>query len=545
MLRRLVAALALITSLCAVSLAQRGDPRNVVVVINQNSPISVNVANHYMTVRGITKSIVLTTQDSAASATNEYISYANYVSQIQTPVFTYLQSHPEIYYVVLTKGIPIRIESYGGTPIVGSRYFQQPARPSVDSILNAYSYSTANATLIAFGDPTNYGQAWINRFWSWSTAFGAFRANNPGIVLVNRLDGYTEADANALVDRSVAARSYAGKYLFDTDATKGYTSPAIQPLGPASGVSAADFNSDCERAANTLTPLRPSGDVVLDKTNAFLGGYSNLMGYASWGSNDAAFNLTNYNSLTFAPGGLAETAVSTDGRTFLPGGPPGQSLIADLIAQGATGAKGYVYEPFLNAIGSPTVMFRNYVVNGSNLAETLHSASRYVGWEDIVLGDPLCRPAGATVYGEMTPAAYVGDRVKVKLTIELLPPGAPSGSTPVETTNAFLTTTGSYSFSLKRYGTYDVRFKSGHWLARRFNNVQLDGYHSMNFEMLNGDVDGSGEVDDGDLTRIILGYGTTPNSSQSITPQPDIDGDGEIADSDLTICILNYGAVGE
>ena len=46
------------------------------------------------------------------------------------------------------------------------------------------------------------------------------------------------------------------------------------------------------------------------------GGYKNLMGYYSWGSNDLKFDKRAYNSLGFAPGGIAETAVSTSARTF-------------------------------------------------------------------------------------------------------------------------------------------------------------------------------------------------------------------------------------
>ena len=44
--------------------------------------------------------------------------------------------------------------------------------------------------------------------------------------------------------------------------------------------------------------------------------------------------------VAFAPGGIAETAVSTSGRTFLPTGGGGQSLVAELIDSRVTGVKG-------------------------------------------------------------------------------------------------------------------------------------------------------------------------------------------------------------
>lgn len=63
------------------------------------------------------------------------------------------------------------------------------------------------------------------------------------------------------------------------------------------------------------------------------------MGYASWGSNDGTFSLDEYRKLRFKPGALVETYVSTSARTFKPT-TGGQSMIADLIAQGVTGVKG-------------------------------------------------------------------------------------------------------------------------------------------------------------------------------------------------------------
>ena len=92
---------------------------------------------------------------------------------------------------------------------------------------------------------------------------------------------------------------------------------------------------------------------------------------------------------TSTAGALTDTAVSSSGRTFLPT-EGGQSLIADLIAQGVSGAKGYSDEPLVQAIASPSILFDRYT-RGWTLAESLYAASALVGWEDIVIGDPLCR----------------------------------------------------------------------------------------------------------------------------------------------------------
>jgi hypothetical protein len=63
-------------------------------------------------------------------------------------------------------------------------------------------------------------------------------------------------------------------------------------------------------------------------------------------------------------------------------------LIADLIAHGVTGIKGYVDEPLLQAVASPSITLDRYS-RGFTMAESFYAASRFVGWEDIVIGDPL------------------------------------------------------------------------------------------------------------------------------------------------------------
>src|SRR6202050_2482273 len=84
-------------------------PNEVLLVYNSNSPVSTAIANYYAAKRGITNILAVYCEDSALSQTNENIPYASYVSQIQTPISTYLSSHSGINFIVLTKGIPIRI----------------------------------------------------------------------------------------------------------------------------------------------------------------------------------------------------------------------------------------------------------------------------------------------------------------------------------------------------------------------------------------------------------------------------------------------------
>ncbi|MCK5773036.1 MAG: hypothetical protein KAH57_04550, partial [Thermoplasmata archaeon] len=94
---------------------------------------------------------------------------------------------------------------------------------------------------------------------------------------------------------------------------------------------------------------------------------------------------------TWVPGGLAETCVSTGGRSFNYGTTYGQSLIADLIRDGVTGVKGYVYEPYLSAISHADVLFPDYY-SGANLAESYYAGSQFASWMGVMVGDPKCAP---------------------------------------------------------------------------------------------------------------------------------------------------------
>jgi uncharacterized protein (TIGR03790 family) len=130
--------------------------------------------------------------------------------------------------------------------------------------------------------------------------------------------------------------------------------------------------------------------VELDLDKRFVGDRKDLLGYFSWGSNDDHFSQAAYRSLSFSPGAVGDTAVSTSARSFFPQ-TQGQSMIADLIAQGITGVKGYTDEPLLQAIASPVILLDRYT-SGYTLAESFYAASHFVGWTDVVIGDPLTHP---------------------------------------------------------------------------------------------------------------------------------------------------------
>jgi len=362
----------------------------VLVIENLDSPTSTQIAKHYMSKRGVKKVLQIHCPDSAVSSANETLPFAAFQAAIEKPLKEFLAKDSQIDFIVLTKGIPIRLT---GAPVGLSN-----TQPSLDSYVAALDYFNRPAALKVVIDEGGWkGNCFVNNYFNSTERFS--HAKHGG-YLVTRLDGYTLEAAMALVDSSIASDSSkpTGAIFLDASVGAEPSDVAKVPQLPTkdgqtnmemiSGLGVKDWNADLLSSAVNLQKTGQPHE--LEQTEAFVGNKQGLMGYASWGSNDGKFSVENYKSVKFAPGAIAETAVSTSGRTFLPTS-GGQSLVADLIDSRVTGVKGYCDEPFLPAIASPTILFDRYT-QGWTLAESFYAASRFVGWEDIVIGDPLAMP---------------------------------------------------------------------------------------------------------------------------------------------------------
>lgn len=329
--------------------------RRVLVVINDGSPDSRAVGEHYVKRRMIPPSNVVRINVSAA----ENVTFDEYRFGIETPVRRAIERNPNaIDFIVTTRGVPLRLRDNDGY--------------SVDGHLAAM-----NLTFEPLPDQgTSFTPADIERTLNpYRGATERFSSRKFGMYLVTRLDAYTLDEAKSLVDRSINARRSNGPFLFDM-------------AGNRKSGGYGQLNEALRTTGDILA--RKGFTVVVDEGEEFAKKAEPLAGYAGWGSNDAKFDLAAYRSLRFHPGAIAETFVSTSGRTFRPT-EGGQSLIADLIAQGVTGVKGYVSEPFTFALARPELLFDRYTA-GWTLAESFYAASMVLKWKDVVIGDPICAP---------------------------------------------------------------------------------------------------------------------------------------------------------
>jgi uncharacterized protein (TIGR03790 family) len=348
---------------------------NVLLVVNEASADSVSIADHYARARGVPAGQVLRLKLEAA----DEIERESFNTQIHWPVASWLLTHAaqdRILYIVLAKGIPLRIKGTAG---------RTGTLASVDSEL-AVLYRRLTGQPVAVEGPIE------NPYFLGASPLDQakpFTHDAYDIYLVTRLDGFTAKDATALVDRALKP-SRDGRVLLDQ----------------RTGTGAETGNAWLERAAARLRASGPAERVVLDTTDRVLRDERNVLGYYSWGSNDAAIKARRL-GLAFVPGALAATYVSTDGRTFTE--PPAswtigrwldrssffagspQSLAGDLVREGVTGVAAQVAEPYLDASVRADVLFPAYLA-GFNLAESFYLATPYLSWQTIVVGDPLCRP---------------------------------------------------------------------------------------------------------------------------------------------------------
>jgi uncharacterized protein (TIGR03790 family) len=336
----------------------------VLLVVNQNDAASREIGAYYRPRRAVPPGNVC----SIRTTSDEEIQWAVYEREIEKPIAECLKKDglaERILYIVTTLGVPLKVD--GG----GSRLTSE--RASVDSELTLlYSKLQGKTYGRAGGIPNPF----------FSRRDDPFTHRQFPMYLVTRLAAYDVADVKAMIDRSLAARNR-GKFVVDA--------------GPG--------DQGGNAWLRTAAILLPENRVILDDTEKVLYGLHDVIGYASWGSNDLGRKrrLTGFQWL---PGAIATEFVSTDGRTFRR--PPDtwnigagwsdreggwanspQSLSADYLHEGATGCSGQVYEPFLQFCPRPDYLLPAYF-QGRNLAESYWLSIPALSWMNIVLGDPLC-----------------------------------------------------------------------------------------------------------------------------------------------------------
>jgi uncharacterized protein (TIGR03790 family) len=342
--------------------AQSGE--NVLLVVNKNDAISRQVGEYYRPRRSIPVANVCT----ISATTDEEINWKTYEDQVERPIAECLMKGnltDKVLYIVTTSGVPLKIDGPGTGPLT--------ERASVDSELTLLWGKLKGQVFKRPGSLANplYGHRDAH------FAHPAFP-----IYLVTRLAAYDFNDIKAMIDRSLVARNR-GKFVIDLQSEK---------------------NDAGNNWLRTAAMLLPGSRVFMDETTNPVYNQKDVIGYASWGSNDVARH-ERWLHFEWLPGAIAAEFVSTSARTFkrppdtwkytswedkehyFAGSP--QGLMADLIHEGVTGASGNTYEPYLTACVRPDYLLPAYYL-GRNLAESYYIGMPFLSWQGVVVGDPLC-----------------------------------------------------------------------------------------------------------------------------------------------------------
>jgi uncharacterized protein (TIGR03790 family) len=341
-------------------------PDEVLVVVNKQSRDSQQIGDYYMKKRGIPASNLCTLDTDPM----ETIRRPQYADEIEKPIGQFLTAHrlvEKILYIVTTAGVPLQVYESGDGLRTG--------QASVDSELTVL-YSRLHGASLPLAGPLQ------NPFFGKRDA--TFGHPQFPIYLVTRLAAWNLDEMKRLVDGALLARN-TGKFIIDLR---------------------GDNNTEGNGWLRAAAKLIPPDRLILDDSPKVLMDQKDVIGYASWGSNDFG-RRERFLRFQWLPGAIVTEFVSMNGRTFKRppdnwqigpwasdkstwfGGAP-QSLTADYIHEGATGASGQVDEPFLAFCPRPEYVLPAYLA-GRNLAESFYLGIPGLSWMNVVIGDPLMR----------------------------------------------------------------------------------------------------------------------------------------------------------
>jgi uncharacterized protein (TIGR03790 family) len=349
--------------------------RDVLLVVNSRVADGKAIADAYRAARDIPESHVVSIDVDPA----DMVTRPQFATRIQAPIAEWLHrqaAHDDIVYIVLVRGVPLKIAPDGPTraPLVSvdsslALLYRNLLGATVGTSQTINPYFTAEAT----------GQGWP-----------AFDRQIHDTYLVSRLDGFTLPDALQLARRCAATPESSRTVVLD----------AVPP-GPTP--EHAWFTQAAER-------IRGIGgrnvSVELDQTPERIRDRQGVVGYYGWGASDASQRERTL-PLSLAPGAIGSSLSASDSRTLKE--PPAawrpgawrqpdrvfegtaDGLAGDMVRAGFTGWAGAVADPLVEGLVRPQILFPAYL-SGRSLGEAFSLATRHLGWRMVVYGDPLCRP---------------------------------------------------------------------------------------------------------------------------------------------------------
>ncbi|MFA6979825.1 MAG: TIGR03790 family protein [Ignavibacteriaceae bacterium] len=341
------------------------------------------------------------------------LAFYYYYEKIALPITNYLNNtidpntgnylKDQIHYIVLCKGIPLKIKSadYGWVKYWKSYHI------AIDGLLCLLkTNNNNNPSIMKLYPPTTniyYGCMVENPYNGIDLDFNfnnRFKANHYFVnkvlndntsaqfkitCLVSRLDGRNQQEVIDLIDKSYTPdKSGEGTWILDghyfysweTEYYQNYNSYNQSTIVPtANKLSQYGFNVYCD--GTSRSPIYSYSSPVA--------------GYLSWGRHAGYPIGFVVDTLSFAlrPGSVYNTLESYNGASMQSVyRVDEQSLLSEFIQNEGTSGVGHTYEPYLGPNNNPFNFFPAYAM-GYNIVEAAYQGIEYLAWQNIVIGDPL------------------------------------------------------------------------------------------------------------------------------------------------------------
>ncbi len=377
-------------SLAALALVVRASenplPARVILLANSEDPDSLRIARHYAEVRGVPAENLIALK----MPLTETITWREFVVTIWEPLLeelvrrTWIDAIPmalndavgrrkyaphghRIAALVTCRGVPLRI---GHDPALFAEVLPFTTRGEFRT--NA---AAVDAELCLLALPNHPINAFVPNVLFQNERPTRFELAQ--VVKVSRLDGPSADDANALVDRAVAAER------------TGLLGRAYVDIGDRDPVG----NAWLESTARQLADL--GFDTSVDREPATLPATARIdapVFYFGWYAGDlnGPFGLPGFR---FPPGAIALHIHSYTAATLRS---PVSGWSGPLVARGVTATVGNVYEPYLTFTHRPNLLLRA-LSRGATLVDAAYFALQSLSWQAVVIGDPLYRPFTVTL----------------------------------------------------------------------------------------------------------------------------------------------------
>jgi uncharacterized protein (TIGR03790 family) len=336
----------------------------VLVVYNPNEPESVQVADYYMTKRGIPAA-----NKCAISTTETYYipDWNAFDAAVRDPVRNCLNAvgRDKILYIVFTYLTPYK----AGNPI---RAVDQQIADVWDEDTSGRDAVGAHAYYAPAQSQGNHYQPFVS--------LSDYREQPAAkhLYSVWRLDGASAALAKGLVDKALLAEAngLSGRGCFDIQGD----------ISQADDYRYGSGDWDIHRGADEA---RRAGFEVLEDSNFAEFGTApaplrcdDAALYAGW------YSLNNYNdAFTWRPGAIGFHTDSSSAYNIR----DGANWSRNAIIKGITVTSGAVDEPYLEGVAHPDGVFRN-LFEGANVGDALLRNTEWLKWMIANIGDPLYRP---------------------------------------------------------------------------------------------------------------------------------------------------------